>query len=88
MDYYAVTVQKLIEEFRKMPGVGSKSAQRMAFYVLGLSEEKAHGTIRFSFGKENTIEEVDYVVDTLKNTIQRLREMSPLFNLKGEIKNV
>ena len=41
MDYYAVTVQKLIEEFRKMPGVGSKSAQRMAFYVLGLSEERA-----------------------------------------------
>lgn len=41
MDYYAVTVEKLIEEFRKMPGVGRKSAQRMAFYVLGLSEEKA-----------------------------------------------
>jgi cysteine desulfurase len=56
--------------------------------AIGLSEEKAHGTFRFSFGKENTIEEVDYVVDTLKNTIQRLREMSPLFNLKGEIKNV
>ncbi len=56
--------------------------------AIGLSEEKAHGTIRFSFGKENTIEEVDYVVDTLKSTIQRLREMSPLFNLKGEIKNV
>jgi cysteine desulfurase len=56
--------------------------------AIGLSEEKAHGTIRFSFGKENTIEEVDYVVDTLKSTIQRLREMSPLFNLKGDIKNV
>lgn len=53
--------------------------------AIGLSEEKAHGTIRFSFGKENTVEEVDYVVDTLKSTIQRLREMSPLFNLKGEI---
>lgn len=56
--------------------------------AIGLSEEIAHGTIRFSFGKENTMEEVDYVVDVLKNTIQRLREMSPLFNLKGEIKNV
>lgn len=52
--------------------------------AIGLSEEKAHGTIRFSFGKENTVEEVDFVVDTLKSTIQRLREMSPLFNLKGE----
>ncbi len=56
--------------------------------AIGLSEEIAHGTIRFSFGKENTVEEVDYVVDVLRNTIQRLREMSPLFNLKGEIKNV
>lgn len=56
--------------------------------AIGLSEEKAHGTIRFSFGKENTMEEVDYVVDTLKSTIARLREMSPLFNLKGEVKNV
>ncbi|MBQ4098778.1 MAG: cysteine desulfurase NifS [Clostridia bacterium] len=56
--------------------------------AIGLSEEKAHGTIRFSFGKENTMEEVDYVVDTLKSTIARLREMSPLFNLKGEDKNV
>ncbi len=45
MDYYAVTVQRLIEEFRKMPGVGSKSAQRMAFYVLGLSEERAASLI-------------------------------------------
>ena len=56
--------------------------------AIGLSEEIAHGTIRFSFGKENTMEEVDFVVDTLKSTIQRLREMSPLFNMKGEIKNV
>lgn len=56
--------------------------------AIGLSEEIAHGTIRFSFGKENTVEEVDYVVDTLKATIKRLREMSPLFELKGEVKNV
>ena len=56
--------------------------------AIGLSEEIAHGTIRFSFGKENTVEEVDYVVDTLKSTIRRLREMSPLFNLTGEIKDV
>ncbi len=48
--------------------------------AIGLSEEIAHGTIRFSFGKENTVEEVDYVVDTLKSTIKRLREMSPLWN--------
>ena len=52
--------------------------------AIGLSEEIAHGTIRFSFGKENTVEEVDYVVDTLKSTIKRLREMSPLWNSSNE----
>ena len=57
--------------------------------ALGLPEELAHGSIRFSFGKHNTIEEIDYAVEELKNAITRLREMSPLFKFeKGEIKNV
>lgn len=41
MSYYALTVEKLIDEFKKMPGIGYKSAQRLAFYVLSLPEEKA-----------------------------------------------
>lgn len=56
--------------------------------ALGLPEELAHGSIRFSFGKHNTIEEIDYAVDVLKNAVERLRNMSPLFSAKGEIKNV
>ena len=56
--------------------------------ALGLPEGLAHGSIRFSFGKHNTVEEVDYAVDVLKQAVERLREMSPLFNTKGEIKNV
>ncbi len=56
--------------------------------ALGLPEALAHGSIRFSFGKHNTIEEIDYAVDTLKEAVQRLRQMSPLFNAKGEIKYV
>ena len=55
---------------------------------LGLPEELAHGSIRFSFGKHNTIEEVDYAVETIKSAVQRLREMSPLFKTEGEIKYV
>lgn len=35
-----VSLEKLIEEFRKMPSVGLKSAERMAYYVLGLSDEE------------------------------------------------
>lgn len=45
MGFYAVTVEKLIEEFRKMPGIGYKSAQRLAFYVLGLSKSKAENLV-------------------------------------------
>ena len=42
----------------------------------------AHGSIRFSFGKHNTEAQVDYVVDKLKEIVERLRKMSPLFSLK------
>lgn len=56
--------------------------------AIGVPVEYAHGTIRFSFGKENTLEEVDYVVDKLKEIIKKLREMSPLFKLGSEVKNV
>lgn len=56
--------------------------------ACGVPEEVAHGSIRFTFGKENTVEEVDYTVDKLKEIVDRLRAMSPLFDLKGETKNV
>ncbi len=56
--------------------------------ALGLPDELAHGSIRFSFGKHNTIEEVDYAVETIKDAVKRLREMSPLFKTEGEIKYV
>jgi recombination protein RecR len=43
MDYFALPVQKLIEEFEKLPGIGRKTAQRLAFHVLNLSEDKVVG---------------------------------------------
>lgn len=55
---------------------------------LGLPEELAHGSIRFSFGKHNTIEEVNYAVEQIKSAVNKLREMSPLFKQEGEIKYV
>ena len=56
--------------------------------ALGLPEALAHGSIRFSFGKHNTMEEVDYAVEQIKLAVQKLREMSPLFKVEGEIKYV
>lgn len=40
MEYSALSLQKLIEQFRKMPGIGAKTAQRMAFYVLSLPKDE------------------------------------------------
>lgn len=57
--------------------------------ATGLPIEIAHGSIRFSFGKHNTMEEVDYTVDELKKIVNKLRAMSPLFNeIKGANANV
>ncbi len=41
MQYNAAALQNLIEQFEKMPGIGRKTAERMAFYVLALPKEEA-----------------------------------------------
>ena len=50
--------------------------------AIGLPHEIAHGSLRITFGAENTIEEADYLVDKLKEIVQKLREMSPLYHAK------
>ena len=47
--------------------------------AIGLSHEIAHGSMRFSLNEENTIEEVDYTIDTMVEVVERLRAMSPLY---------
>lgn len=47
--------------------------------AIGLPHEIAHGSLRLSFGADSTMEDIDYVVDTIKKVVQRLREMSPLY---------
>ena len=53
--------------------------------AIGVSHEHANGSIRLSLSDENTMEEADYVVDCLVETVARLRAMSPLYEdfLKG-----
>ncbi len=41
MDYYGGPIQKLIEEFSRLPGIGGKSAQRLAFYIIRQPKERA-----------------------------------------------
>ena len=46
--------------------------------ALGVSDEVARGSIRFSFGKDNTDADVDYVLEVLSRAVERLRALSPL----------
>ena len=41
LDYFPAPLEKLVEQFARLPGIGGKSAQRLAFHVLSLTEEEA-----------------------------------------------
>lgn len=59
--------------------------------AIGLPHEIAHGSLRLSLGESNTEEEVDYVLEVIPKIVQRLRDMSPLWEdvvKKGGYQNV
>ncbi len=47
--------------------------------AIGLPHEIAHGSLRMTLSEETTKEDMDYVVDSIKQTVERLRSMSPLY---------
>lgn len=47
--------------------------------AIGLPHEIAHGSLRLTLSEENTREEIDFVVDRVKEVVERLRNMSPLY---------
>ena len=52
--------------------------------AIGLPHEIAHGSLRLTLGEENTEEDIDYVLEVLPEIVQRLRDMSPLYEkVKG-----
>ena len=52
--------------------------------AIGGDHERAHGSIRFTFGRYNTMEEIDFVVDKLTKIVEDLRRISPLGKTGGE----
>ena len=52
--------------------------------ALGVGEDLAHTSIRFGLGRFNTVEEVDYVTNRVVETVERLRELSPLYEMAKE----
>jgi cysteine desulfurase len=68
-------------------GSACTSASLEPSYVLkalGAGDDLAHSSIRFGLGRWTTKEEVDYVIQKLTSVVQRLREMSPLYEMVKE----
>jgi len=76
-----------IKDVAVSSGSACTSASLEPSYVLralGIDEELAHSSIRFGIGKFNTEEEIDYVADLVIRNVERLREMSPLYEMHRE----
>lgn len=53
--------------------------------AIGLKHETAHGSLRITIGEENTYEEIDYTLNKLCEIVEKLRQMSPLYEaVKGD----
>ena len=76
-----------IKEIAVSSGSACTSASLEPSYVLralGRSDELAHSSIRFTIGRFNTAEEIDFTVGLLKRQIAKLRELSPLWDMYKE----
>jgi cysteine desulfurase len=76
-----------IKDVAVSSGSACTSASLEPSYVLramGVGEELAHSSIRFGIGRFNTDEEIDYVGNLVVDSVKRLREMSPLYEMHKE----
>ena len=69
MDYYSNQITRLIEELSKLPGIGAKSAQRLAFHIINMPKEQVE---RLSNTMINAKEQVRYCKECFTLTDQEL----------------
>ena len=51
---------------------------------MGLSPDRARGSIRFSIGKQNTAEDIDFALSLAPEVVARLRDISPVYKSSGQ----
>lgn len=51
-------------------------------YAMDVPPEVAHGSLRFTLGRDNTIEDIDFVLEVLPEIVKKLRSISPLYQKK------
>ena len=85
----SITLQMDMRGFAVSTGSACFSKSLEASHVIhaiGGDHERAHGSVRFSFGRFNTMDEVDEVIDGISEVVKRLREISPLKHIEtGEL---
>ncbi|MBF0152666.1 MAG: IscS subfamily cysteine desulfurase [Magnetococcales bacterium] len=76
-----------IKDIAVSSGSACTSASLEPSYVLramGVGEEMAHTSIRFGLGRQTTTEEIDFVIDKVVTAVEKLRDMSPLWDMVQE----
>jgi cysteine desulfurase len=76
-----------VKDLAVSSGSACTSASLEPSYVLralGRSDELAHSSIRFTFGRFTTEEDIDFAIDLMKSKVHKLRELSPLWDMFKE----